>query len=207
MAPVTSDAMAIPGMSKTARIDGDEGAAASRGEPLALLAVDFGRLYAVVHRYLLHRLFDVELAEELTAETFYKAVTASNRFPGDPGHMKLWLLRTATNLANTHYRKKRLHQLLLRRLATARASTTGLGVGARTTKCRDSARVRAALMALRPKYQSVVILRYYSQLSTKEIAEVLGCHQDAVRARLSRAIKGIRERLGDRSSERHPSSK
>ncbi len=207
MAPVTTDSMAIPGMSKAVRVDADRGVAQSCGEPLALLAADFSRLYAVVHRYLLHRLFDVELAEELTAETFYKAVTASRRFPGDPRHMKLWLLRTATNLANTHYRKKRLHQLLLRRLAKANPSPTGLAVGARTTKCRDSARVRAALMALRSKYQSVVILRYYSQLSTKEISEVLGCHQDAVRARLSRAIKGMRERLGYQSSEQHTSSK
>lgn len=164
--------------------------------PLGLMVSDFDRFYAVVHRYLLHRVFDVELAEDLTAETFYRAATKTTRFPESPRHAQAWLLRTATNLANTHYRRERLYRLLRVRVAKAR-STVGRPD---TDSCADpdenSVRVRTALAALRPKYQAVVVLHYYTQLSIPEISEVLGCRQDAVRTRLSRAMKNLRGELG-----------
>ena len=205
MSPMTTDCMALRGARKPVPVDGDEEATQPTGGPLALLASDFDRLYAVVHRYLAHRLFDRELAEELTAETFCKAVTVSGQFPSDPRHMQRWLLRTATNLANTHFRRKRLHQLLLRRFAKARPVATEPDAHAGKGKAQDPARVRTALMALRPKYQAVVVMRYYNQLSIREISEVLGCRQDAVRTRLSRAMKSLRQRLGCHCSDQDTS--
>jgi RNA polymerase sigma-70 factor (ECF subfamily) len=168
---------------------------------MALLASDFGGYYAVVHRYLVHRLFDAELAEELTAQTFYKAVTAARRFPEEPRRIRQWLLRTATNLANTHHRRKRRQQILLRRFPHTGPMVAEPDATSSASKTRESARIRAAVLALRPKYQAVVALRYYSQLSVPEISEVLGCRQVAVRTRLSRAMKTMRERLGPRRSD------
>ena len=170
------------------------GALGSGSAPLELLVADFPRFYAVVHRYLLHRLFDAELAEELTAETFYKAAATARRLPGNAAGLRAWLLRVATNLANTHYRKRRLHQLLLGRFAKKTLQTTEPDPKPDTDP--RSVRVGGALTALRPKYQAVVVMRFYARLSIREISEVLGCRQDAVRARLSRAINEMRERLG-----------
>jgi RNA polymerase sigma-70 factor (ECF subfamily) len=187
---VTSDCLAV-------RAESDE-KPQPHGRALALLAADFGGHYTVVHRYLVHRLFDTELAEELTAETFYKAVAASRRFPEDPGRIRQWLLRTATNLANTHHRRQRRHRLLLRRFPYTGPVVTERGADGDEI----SARVRTALMALRPGYQAVVALRYYSQLSVQEISEVLGCRPAAVRTRLSRAMKTMRKVLGH-AQQRH----
>ena len=182
-------------------VGGNGEAMRSCGRPLELLVSDFDRFYAVVHRYLLHRLFDIELAEELTAETFYRAATRPGRFPEDPGHARAWLLRTATNLANTHYRKKRLYRLLRADLASARPTVAERSADPYADQGENPIRVRAVLTALRPKYQAVVVLRYYTQLSILEISEVLGCRQDAVRTRLSRALKNMREELGIHSSD------
>ncbi len=108
----------------------------------------------------------------------------------------MWLLRIATNVANGHYRKQRWRRLLLARWLTWRAGTlrspaslTEPGAESR------AARVRAAVAALPPNEQGVVVLRYYSQLGYDEIAEILGCRPEAVRTRLSRAIKRLRQRL------------
>ena len=65
----------------------------------ALLAKEFETLYACVHRYLLHRFFDRELAEELTARTFYKAAAHVSGPWGEIRDVRVWLLRVATNLA------------------------------------------------------------------------------------------------------------
>ena len=163
---------------------------------LNLLVSDFDRFYTILHRYLLHRLFDAELAEELTAQTFYKAAAAARRLPESAAHMQAWLLRAATNLANTHYRRKRLRQLLLGRLAEGRpAATRGSEADPNASVDQQPAHVRAALLALPPKYQAVIVLRFYTHLSVREISEALGCRQDAVRTRLSRAMKKLREWL------------
>ncbi len=161
---------------------------------MRLLSSEFDRCYGTVHRYLQHRLFDGDLAEELTAQTFYQAATSADGLPGDSRRLLFWLLRTATNLANTHQRRTRLRRLLLGDRVARRAATQA-PVG--QTGLEESARVRAALLGLRPKYQSVVVLRFYSRMPMAEIAAVVGCREPAVRARLSRAIKELRERLGD----------
>jgi RNA polymerase sigma-70 factor (ECF subfamily) len=171
------------------------GAAAGHGNALAALAEEFGHLYAVVHRYLLHRFFDAELAEELTAETFYKAATHISRMNGDVHVLRVWLLRTAVNVANTHYRRRRLRRLILNHLSIHKPTVTEPESPADSTNGQRLARVRAALLALRPKYQTVVVLRYFTQMSFADIAAVVGCREAAVRARLSRAIREMRERL------------
>ncbi len=172
-----------------------ERAQACYDRPFDLLAGEFERFHAAVYRYLLHRIFDQELAEELTAETFYKAATAVKRLPVDAVQMQAWLLRVATNLANTRYRRRRLRQLLLGRYAGTRPTTVPpAGDSASPDEVRR-AQVRAVMASLRPKYQAAVALRYYSRMSYRDIAIVQGCSEEAARARSSRAIREIRKRL------------
>ena len=166
-----------------------------RDGSLGLLASEFERCYAVVYRYLLHRVFDPELAEELTAETFYRAAASIHRLPPDARGVQMWLLRTATNVGNSHHRRMRLRRLLLRRFGTTKPTVTELESASDSTGGQRPARVRAAVQGLRPKYQAVVALRYFSGMSFEEIASIVGCQPDAVRARLSRALKELRERL------------
>ena len=80
-----------------------------------------------------------------------------------------------------------MHQLLLRQFARSKSTATEPQPAPDSASGQRLARVRAVLLALRPKYQTLVVLRYYAQMSYDDIAEVLGCRQEAVRARLSRA--------------------
>ena len=170
-----------------------------RDEPapdaLALLDAEFDAYYTAVYRYLLHRLFDRESAEELTAQTFYKAATFVRRLRGDRNELRIWLLRVATNLANTHFRRQRWRRMLFGRWAAGAAAESARQErsGSVVEQCRE--RVRSAIQALPSPDQAVIALRYYTQLPHEDIAEILGCRTDAVRARLSRALKRLRERL------------
>ena len=161
---------------------------------LSLLEAEFERFYKTVYRYLLHRTFDQELAEELTAETFYKSAAYASRIGADPNHLQAWLLRAARHAADAHYRRQRTRRVLLNFLIWKRSPEHSPAVGAGGTDGRCE-RVRAALRALSPQHQDVIVLRYYLQLSHEEIAEVLTCAPDAARARLSRALRVLRDRL------------
>ncbi len=164
--------------------------------PIELLTSHFERFYARVYGYLLHRLFDRELAEELTAETFYRAAAHHRRLYGNERQIEAWLLRTATRLADTHYRRTRLRRLLLGRFAEGRRSVVSGEPGAGDQPDGLQIRVRAILRSLPLRHQSVVVLRYYLEMSIEDMAAVLKCRPAAVRMRLSRAIKEMRCRLG-----------
>jgi len=168
---------------------------ASNDEPLGLLTSHFEQFYRRVYGYLLHRLFDRELAEELTAEAFYRAASHHRRLYGNERQVEAWLLRTATRLADTHYRRTRLHRLLLGRLAQDRPAAIS-GDPPAGDELHDSRnRVREVLRELPLRHQSVIVLRYYMEMPIDEMAAVLQCRPETARMKLSRAIKEMRRRL------------
>lgn len=59
----------------------------------------------------------------------------------------------------------------------------------------DAERARLALMALPPKYQTVLSLHYLEGLSLQDIAVAVGCRLGTVKSRLSRGRDAMRERL------------
>ncbi len=70
---------------------------------------------------------------------------------------------------------------------------------------RDESRrrqVQGALKSLAVKHQNVITLRYFMNLTFEEIGEILGCRQEAVRVRLSRAIAAMRRQLGVQAEHR-----
>ncbi len=176
-------------------VSGTQDGSAQRDGALPLLTSQFERFYAVVLTYLVHRLFDRELAEELTAETFYRTARSVRRLSGDEKQMRLWLLRTATNLANTHYRKTRLHGRLLQYFSRTLSEATESDARHESIKRQRMARIRQVLRTLPVKTQTVVTLRYYMHMPFDDMAVVLGCRPDAAQKRLSRAVDDLRRRV------------
>jgi RNA polymerase sigma factor (sigma-70 family) len=57
--------------------------------------------------------------------------------------------------------------------------------------------VRDALDALTPRQRAAVVLRYYDDLSEREIASVLSCRPGTVKSLLSRGLRTMKEHLDD----------
>lgn len=178
--------------------DRDLSAEASVPSPdgaIGLLASHFEPFYKRVYAYLLHRLFDRELAEELTAEAFYRAAAHHSRLYGNERQIEAWLLRTAGRLADSHYRRRRLHRLFLGRFIHARPAAVTQDPPAGGDADASHVPVQEVVRGLPPGHQSVIVLRYYMQMSVEEMAVVLNCRPETARMRLSRAIKEMRRRL------------
>jgi RNA polymerase sigma factor (sigma-70 family) len=54
-----------------------------------------------------------------------------------------------------------------------------------------------AMLRLKPKYQTVITLRYFEHMKTEELAQVLGCSQATARSRISRAVKQLQKQMSD----------
>ena len=127
----------------------------------------FGRVY----HYLLSLCREHHLAEELTTETFFKALNALDGFRGDcdPG---TWLCTIARNLWVDHCKKHPAYQSLEESFdladpnspdpaLTAERSDTAMGLYAR-------------LHRLEEPYKEVFLLRALGELSFRQIGELFG---------------------------------
>ena len=130
-------------------------------------------------------------AEDITQETFLRLVFAAPSFR-DGDHCRAWLLRVALNCAAD------LHRSAWRRRSAPLEEAAALAAPER-----EEDGVLEAVLALPEAYRAPVHLFYYEGMSVAEIARVLGKGEGAVRTRLSRARRMLREMLMETEGEAH----
>ncbi|MCB0291791.1 MAG: sigma-70 family RNA polymerase sigma factor [Calditrichaeota bacterium] len=165
----------------------------------------FDRYYDAIFRYILHRTANAALAQELTSDTFYKALDKlwTFRWRGLP--FSSWLYRIASNEVNAHYRRYRnYHTSSLDddrdRLADdlSEADRELLAAEALLEEDVFFRELHRQIAALKPKYQEVITLRFFENKKLREIAEILGKSPGTVKSLLHRALAQLRDRLADK---------
>lgn len=128
----------------------------------------FEKYTPVVYRYLLSLCADPDLAEELTAETFYRAYLHIGRFRGEC-RVESWLCQIAKHALYKEQKRR------LRLAGGAVPETGGTDGGLTVLADREQARqICRQLQQLREPYREVFRLRIFGQLSFKEIARICG---------------------------------
>lgn len=147
-----------------------------------------------VYGYLRFHLPSADLAEDLTAEVFLRALRGFGRFDPTRGSAKAWLFRIAQNALRDHQRQAR------RRAAVPIAGFRDLEYQAPSPEERllwqeEVARVLSAMAELRYRDREIIGLCYGSDLSIGEAGEILGVSDTAARTRLWRALGRLRKVL------------
>jgi len=147
-----------------------------------------------VYHMILKMVRNVDDAEDLTIEAFAKAFKNLKRFKKDYT-FSTWLFRIATNNAIDFIRKKKLETMSL---DTSYKDDSGEAVKIdvedselnpmeETIKSQKIELIRIFVDKLPPKYQRLVKLRYFDELSYEEIAKELEAPLGTVKAQLHRA--------------------
>lgn len=132
---------------------------------------------AQVYRYIACRLSDRCRVEELAADVFRIAWEKQLAEPPGIG----WLLATARNVIGNEYKGRRRRQELIERLKDeARNHTPGPNTEQR-------AAVAEVLVRLRERDREVLMLSYWDELTTAQLAAALECSPSAAGVRLHRA--------------------
>jgi RNA polymerase sigma factor (sigma-70 family) len=129
-----------------------------------------------------------EHADDVFQETFLAALRAYPRCT-EPTRLDRWVLRIASRKAIDHHRR-RAHGFV-RSVPVADVPDQP---GSVEPEPADTA-LWAAVDRLAPKQRIAVIHRYVLDRPYDEIAELLGCSEDAARANVSAGVKRLRERL------------
>ena len=143
-----------------------------------------------VHAYLVYLTRDRGVAEDLTAETFEKALRQWRRFDPKRGSARTWLCQLARTTALDHFRaedrRRRREGLYARREREAVEDGVFGGL---------SPELERALVDLSAGEREVIALRVLLDLDGETAARVLGISATACTTRLSRALKKLEERM------------
>jgi len=161
---------------------------AARSDPDA-----FGQLYRrhrlAVFRYLSARTATADDAEDLTALTFERALTAIPRYRSRGGGVLAWLFRIARNAAIDAGRRRSTIPFFAD-VEDRRASIAPERVALDNE---ERSNLRAAIDRLPPMQREAIRLRYAARLTAREIGAVIGKSDQATQKLLSRALATIRE--------------
>jgi len=148
-----------------------------------------------VYHMILKMVRNVDDAEDLTMESFSKAFRSLHRFKKD-FTFSTWLFRIATNNTIDHIRKKKLNTLSIENTYTDDDGQP-VGIDVQDTNNPDPQEeairaqkeelIQVFVNMLPAKYQKLVRLRYFHELSYEEIAQELDAPLGTVKAQLHRA--------------------
>ena len=135
-------------------------------------------------------------ADDVTQEVFLSALKNLEGFRGE-SHLSGWLRQIAINKCHSHWRKVGVQRKVLASAAVAVAQTPPPGPETVAMERETFCRVRQAVAALPLHYREVVVLWYFDQIPTAEVAAVLTISPAIVRLRLHRARRRLKSLLGD----------
>jgi RNA polymerase sigma-70 factor (ECF subfamily) len=148
-----------------------------------------------VYNYFRFHVPQVEVAEDLTAETFLKLVRAAGQFEERRGSARAWILTIARNVLVDWRRRARLRQYVslgnLHDLVCEAPSPEE-----RLLRQEAVGRMLDAVATLGEADRELIGLRYGSGLNPSEIAQTLGISEGSVRTRLWRVLARLRGVLG-----------
>ena len=162
------------------------------------MLTDFEEVYAVyfddVYRYLLSLSGSESVAEELTSETFFRAMDALDRFRGECS-VRVWLCQIAKHLWYQHLRKRKPEEPL------PEDGLPGPSAEEDVLTRQGHLDLLRQIHALPPSTREVVYLRAFGGLSFREIGDVLGRTETWARVTFYRGKEALRK--GGADHEEH----
>ena len=156
-----------------------------------------------VYNFLLRHVGDSSAAEDLLQDTFLRVVQGAHRYKLE-SKFTTWLYTIARNLCVDRARKMkfRRHRSLDQpvgsddesplgdRIADSGAPTDRQAIGTEL-----QVKLEQAIATLREDQREVFVMREYSNLPFKEIAEIIGVPENTVKSRMRYALEHLRRAL------------
>ena len=141
----------------------------------------------MVFKYLLAMCGDAVLAEELTQETFFRAVKSANRFDGKV-KVTTWLCTIAKNCYYTYLKKER-------RNSGQDIYETEIAEDKDILERENCREIYKAVHRLEEPYREIILLRVHTDMSFSEIGEIFGKSDSWARVTFYRGKEKLKKEL------------
>jgi len=154
----------------------------------------FGLLYdhyqGPVYRFLFYRTRSAPLAEDLTSETFFRALRSMDNFRWQGKDFGAWLMTIARNLCTDHFKAGRTRlEMTTEDMAAHDDATEGPETAVLASLTNEL--LMAALQNLPVEQRDCLVMRFLQGMTIAETAEVLGRSDGAVKQLQLRGVRNL----------------
>ncbi len=165
---------------------------------------DFEQLYNTyfndVYLYILRLSGNEHLAEEITSDTFFRAMKSIDSFRGECD-VRVWLCQIAKNLYYSHLKKKKRTEHVDETTLSALPDLSE-NIADEYLRRDEVARIQRILHGIDEPYREVFMWRVYAGLTFLQIAGIFGKTENWACVTYHRARKKILEGLGEENYEK-----
>ena len=164
----------------------------------------FGEVYTIyldrIYRYVFYQVKDKMAAEDITEEIFMKAWRAIGSYKGKGRSFSTWLYRIAHNHVVDHFRSERPC------ISLDREISDDVEILGNIADCEQEAvrhlteqEVLDLISHLPPQQKQLIILKFIEGLDNREIEQITGKSQGAMRVMQMRTLATLRQKLGKKA--------
>ena len=156
----------------------------------------FGELYdryvGLVYRYIYYRVGTPQLAEDLTSETFLRALRRIASFTWQGRDVGAWFVTIARNLIADHYTSGRYRlEMTTDDIVETGSKLVEDGPENAVLASMQNTVLLEAVKQLNAEQQECVVLRFLQGMSVAETAQAMGKNDGAIKALQYRAIRSL----------------
>jgi len=163
----------------------------------------FGELYDAYYSqilgYAIKRTANIEVAQDVTSETFFKALKSIGRFRWKGVPFSSWLYRIASHEIANYYQKDKRSQTVRKEVEyLSNTSDPSLLSEIKEAefeleKYKEFLALHKSIARLPLKYQEVITLRFFEKKHIKEIGEILHKKDGTIKSLLHRGLERLRK--------------
>ncbi|MFN8400976.1 MAG: sigma-70 family RNA polymerase sigma factor [Anaerolineales bacterium] len=175
-------------------INGQQGISRLDGLDSKAIGAVYDQYFSEVYRFVLYRVGDQNLAEDIASDVFIRLLEAIKVGRGPDSNIKGWLIGTASHVVTDHFRKK-----YRRPEDELSDSLPGLepSPASEVDQREQNRLVRGAYKKLTAEQQDVLALRFGQGYSLEETAARMDKNVNAVKALQFRALAALQREIGE----------
>ena len=154
----------------------------------------YDKYYSKVLNYIYRCTFDSAVTEDLTSNVFLAALRHLERYGWQRIAFRAWLYRIATNEVRMYWRQQKRAKIVNLQIDDDEYSA-GQSAGESVAASEEYQLVHKALLELRLKYRTVIILRYFEDRTIAEICDITGRKEGTVKCQLHRGLARLQDIL------------
>lgn len=175
----------------------------------------FEKYYSPILNYILRRVGDVQVAQDITSDVFFIVLKKLWQFRWRNIPFSAWLYRIAGNEVSHYFRKNKVRSVSLEALMNENSWEPADALDLETElkeaealleQHQDYLQLQKLLFALPLKYQEVLCLKYLENKKIREISLILGKKENTVKSLLKRGLDLLQKKaLSQKMLQPNPS--
>jgi len=154
----------------------------------------FDKYYSEVLGYIYHCTFNGTIAEDLASNVFLAVFRHLGQYRWRQASFRAWLYRIATNEVRMYWRRQKRIKIISLQTDDSE-NFAGPSTSDNIASAEEYRLLHKALLELRLKYRTVIILRYFEGKTIAEIGEITGRKRGTVKSQLHRGLAKLQDIL------------